>query len=144
MAEYKRPGMATGLANALIKAMNWFGVSPQGSQTLVVRGRKSGKWMSAPVNPMDFEGSRYLVAPRGDTHWARNLRAAGTGELRLGKKRVVFKAREVPEVERPKLIAAYLERWGTVTREHFGTSSMSPGEDELARLAARTPVFRIE
>ena len=30
-----------------------------------------------PVNLLDHDGQRYLVAPRGTTQWVRNLRAAG-------------------------------------------------------------------
>jgi len=50
---------------------------------LFVRGRHSGKRLSVPVAPpFEYEGRRYLVSPLGDTHWARNLRAAGEGVLR--------------------------------------------------------------
>jgi deazaflavin-dependent oxidoreductase (nitroreductase family) len=143
MAEYTRPSAITAVANWLITAANRAGLSPGGSNTLAVRGRKSGRWRTAPVNPLEFEGSRYLVAPRGETHWARNLRASGEGELRLGRKRERIHAEEVPEEKRPPIIAAYLRRWGNVTQAHFGASSTSPGADELARLAGRTPVFRV-
>jgi deazaflavin-dependent oxidoreductase (nitroreductase family) len=134
--------MAT-LGNRMVGLMNRLGMSPQGSHTLAVRGRKTGKEMTTPVNPMSHNGARYLVAPRGETHWARNLRATGEGELRLGRKSERIRTEEVAESERPELIAAYLKRWGSVTREHFGASSDTPDAAELQRLAARTPVFRV-
>lgn len=37
------------------------------------------------VRPVEVYGSRYLVVLLGDTQWARNLRAAGTAELREGE-----------------------------------------------------------
>jgi len=144
MAEYRKPGRLLAVGNLLIRLLNRLGLSPQGAQTLAVVGRKTGRVISTPVNPLALDGERYLVAPRGDTHWARNLRAGGRAELRLGRCTEQISAVEVPIADRPPIISAYLKRWGNVTREHFGASSNTPGEEELARLAARTPVFRIE
>jgi hypothetical protein len=142
VAEYKKPGFMVNALNALVKVMNRAGISPQGSHTLVVKGRTSGKPRSMPVNPMEFQGSRYLVAPRGETHWVRNLRASGEADLSLRKTEHI-RTEEVADNEKPAIILAYLDRWGGVTREHFGASSNHPDEAELGRLAARTPVFRI-
>ncbi len=60
--------------------------------TLAVRGRSSGEWRTVPVNVLELDGARYLVAPRGDTQWVRNLRAAGTGELRIKGRTEAFSA----------------------------------------------------
>ena len=57
------------------------GISLMGSRVLVVRGRKSGDLRRTPVNLMELDGERYLVAPRGNTEWVRNVRAAGGAEL---------------------------------------------------------------
>ncbi|MEC4019066.1 hypothetical protein QMK28_22880 [Streptomyces sp. H27-D2] len=59
-----------------------------------MRGRKSGEWRRAPVNPITFEGEQYLVSVRGEAEWARNMRAAGGGELRVGRSPAF--GREVP------------------------------------------------
>lgn len=96
-----------------------------------------------PVNPLHFEGKRYLVAPRGDTHWVRNLRATGEGELRLGRKRETIRASEVPDEEKAPILRAYLDRWAGVTASHFGVSK-KPTDEEIARVVPRSPVFRIE
>ena len=143
MSEYKKPGFGTRAANQLVMLVNRLGISPSGAHTLVVRGRSSGEDRTAPVNPLELEGQRYLVAPRGETHWVRNLRADPNARLRLGRKTEPIRAFEVPEAEKPVIISAYLERWGGVTREHFGASE-HPDDDELTQLAVRTPVFRIE
>jgi hypothetical protein len=63
------------------------GISVWGSRILEVRGRKSGEPRRTPVNMLTFDGQTYLVAPRGHTQWVRNLRAAGEGDLLLGRKR---------------------------------------------------------
>lgn len=101
--------------------------------TLAVRGRRTGHWRTVPVNVLAFDGERYLVAPRGETDWVRNLRAAGAGELRRGSRVERFRAIEVPEEQRPRVIAAYLERWGYQVKSQF---------QELPDPADH-PVFRI-
>jgi deazaflavin-dependent oxidoreductase (nitroreductase family) len=81
--------------------------------TLAVRGRRTGRWRSVPVAVLEHGGSRYLVAPRGQTDWVRNLRAAaGRGRLRRRGHREEFRAVEVPVAERPALIEVYLDRYG--------------------------------
>jgi hypothetical protein len=80
--------------------------------SLTIRGRISGRTYTMPVLPLDYEGRRYLVAPRGNTHWARNLRAVGEGELRLGGRRIHFKAIEIPATQRAPLVAAYVQQHG--------------------------------
>src|SRR5882672_1042269 len=73
------------------------GISVWGSRVLYVRGRTSGQWRSNPVNVLTYEGRRYLVAPRGQTQWVRNLRAAGGGELRVGRRVETFTATELAD-----------------------------------------------
>ena len=51
------------------------GVSVWGSRELRVRGRTSGEWRTTPVNLLTLDGEQYLVAPRGETQWVRNLRS---------------------------------------------------------------------
>jgi len=80
--------------------------------TLSVRGRTSGRWRSVPVAVLDHGGERYLIAPRGNTEWARNLRAAKSGRLQRKGRVEEFEAIEVPADERPPLIAVYLEQFG--------------------------------
>ena len=62
------------------------GISLFGSRVLEVTGRTSGEPRRTPVNLLTFEGERYLVAPRGDTQWVRNLRASGEGRLLVGSR----------------------------------------------------------
>jgi len=79
--------------------------------TLAVRGRKTGKWYTVPVWPLDHEGRRYLVAPRGNTHWARNLRASGECELRDGRRVDRFKAVELSPEDAAPIVKLYVERY---------------------------------
>jgi deazaflavin-dependent oxidoreductase (nitroreductase family) len=102
--------------------------------TLAVRGRRSGAWHTVPVNVLEMDGARYLVAPRGTTDWVRNLRAAGQGELRRRGRTEPFRATELPDSEKTLILDAYLARWGKEVRGQFR---------ELPD-AADHPVFRIE
>ena len=73
------------VVNRLVRRLTRMGVSVRGSRELRHLGRTSGAWHSIPVNLLTVDGEDYLVAPRGTTQWVRNVRAAGGGELRLGR-----------------------------------------------------------
>jgi hypothetical protein len=71
------------------------------------------------VNVLEVDGRRYLVAPRGETEWVRNLRAAGEGELRSRGGVERFRVTEVPDEQKPPLVQAYLDRWGSQVKDQF-------------------------
>jgi len=145
MAYYNRPGwFDLKIQNPAIAAMTRVGISVWGSRVLRVRGRTSGEWRTAPVNLLTHEGRRYLVAPRGQTQWVRNLRVAGSGELLLGKRIEQFRAVEMGEAEKVPILRAYLKRWKAEVGRFFrGVSADSP-EESLRRIAPDHPVFRVE
>jgi deazaflavin-dependent oxidoreductase (nitroreductase family) len=142
---YKRPGWFT--KHVFNRAVAWLtaaGVSVWGSRVLRVRGRRSGEWRETPVNVMTHDGHRYLVAPRGHTQWVRNLRAAGQGELRLGRKTEQFHATELADDDKPGLLRAYLKRWKAESGAFFEGVGPESSEAEMRRIAPDHPVFRIE
>jgi deazaflavin-dependent oxidoreductase (nitroreductase family) len=142
---YVRPGWFTNhVGNPLVALLTRAGISVWGSRELRIRGRKSGEWRTTPVNLLTFEGDRYLVAARGVTHWVRNLRAAGQGELRVGRHREAFRATELPDDEKPPILRAYLKRWKMEVGVFFGGVGADSSEDDLRRIAPDHPVFRIE
>lgn len=84
---YRRPGWFTRkVVNPVTAGLTRMGFSVAGSRVLRVRGRSSGQPRSNPVNVLTLNGKRYLVSPRGQSDWVRNLRAAGEGELVVGKR----------------------------------------------------------
>lgn len=143
-AHVKKPGWFT--VNVLNRTVAWLtrrGLSVWGSRVLAVRGRKSGQWRTTPVNLLTVDGRQYLVAPRGHVQWTHNMRAAGGGELRLGRKVDAFTAAEVGDDEKVPLLRAYLRRWKAEVGVFFnGVGPDSPDAD-LRRIAADHPVFRI-
>lgn len=116
----------------------------RGSRVLSVKGRKSGKWRSTPVNPLTIGEARYLVAPRGDTQWVRNIRVSGEGVLKLGRKSETIRVVEVADGEKPPILRAYLKNWAAETKRFFGVADANVPDDELARIAPNHPIFRIQ
>jgi deazaflavin-dependent oxidoreductase (nitroreductase family) len=142
---YKRPGWFTRhIFNPAVAVATRLGLSVWGSRILQVRGRSTGQLRATPVNLLTHDGGTYLVAPRGVTQWVRNLRVAGEGELRLGRKHDAFRAHELADAEKPDVLRAYLRRWKMEVGVFFdGVDADSPVE-ELQRIAPDHPVFRIE
>ena len=142
---YKKPGWFTRFVfNPIVAGLTRLGISVLGSRVLRVRGRKSGEWRTVPVNLLVHEGQRYLVAPRGETQWVKNIRVAGGGELQLGRKAEPITVVELGNEEKPALLRAYLKRWKAEVGVFFdGVSSDSPEED-VRRIAPNHPVFRIQ
>src|SRR5207302_10710640 len=115
------------------------------SRVLRVRGRKTGEMRTTPVNLLTHDGTRYLVAPRGETQWVRNLRAAdGAGELALGRRVEPFRGVELADDQKPDVLRAYLKRWKAESGVFFDGVGADSSDAEVARIARRHPVFRIE
>jgi deazaflavin-dependent oxidoreductase (nitroreductase family) len=140
----KRPGWFTkNVFNRFVSLLTRLGASVMGSRVLEVRGRSSGEPRRTPVNLLVFEGARYLVAPRGNTQWARNLRAAGEGRLLVGRRSEPFRATELADEDKPPLLRAYLERWHVEVGAFFDGVGPGASEEELRQIAPRHPVFRL-
>ena len=119
------------------------GLSLKGARVLSVRGRKSGEWRDTPVNPLSFAGRRYLVAPRGETQWVRNLRVSRQARLTLGRTTETVAVEEVADHEKPPILRAYLRAWAWEVKAFFPGVGPDASDDVLARIASGHPVFRI-
>lgn len=141
---YQRPDWFTEhLFNPAVAALTRLGLSVAGSRVLEVPGRTSGEPRRTPVNVLVLDGERYLVAPRGRTHWVRNLRVSGEGRLILGRHAEPFTATEVADDDKPELLRRYLKRWKWEVGAFFdGVGPDSPAA-ELRRIAPDHPVFSI-
>jgi deazaflavin-dependent oxidoreductase (nitroreductase family) len=108
----KTPWFIRNVMNPIFKRTGAFPI-------LTVRGRRSGKTFRTPINVLDLDGAQYLCSPRGETNWSRNLRSNGECALTIKGQERRFRATEVPPAERPRIIDAYLARWGNQTRGQF-------------------------
>lgn len=129
--------------NSVIGWLARHGVSLAGSAELSVAGRKSGRMQRIPVNPHTCEGGQYLVSARGHSQWVRNMRAAGAGELRVGRKVRTFTAVELPDAEKLPVLRTYLEKWGWQVNQFFNGVTASSTDEEIIACAGDHPVFRI-
>jgi deazaflavin-dependent oxidoreductase (nitroreductase family) len=141
----QKPGWFT--VNVMNRAVAWLtrrGLSVWGSRVLAVRGRKSGEWRRTPVNVLTLGDERYLVAPRGHVQWTHNMRAAGGGQLLLGRKVEDFTATEVSDDAKPPILRAYLKRWKAEVGAFFDGVGPDSTDEQLRAIASRHPVFRIQ
>jgi deazaflavin-dependent oxidoreductase (nitroreductase family) len=135
--------MTRHVLNPVIRALVRAGISLRGARELHVQGRSTGEWHKIPVNLLTHDGTTYLVAPRGTTQWVRNLRASGTGRLRIGRRVDVFNAVELADDDKPALLRAYLKLWAFEVGKFFeGVDANSP-ETRIREIAGGFPVFRI-
>jgi deazaflavin-dependent oxidoreductase (nitroreductase family) len=140
---YIKPTGADAAFNKIVGLLTGAGISVMGSRVLAVKGRKSGQWRTVPVNLLIVDGARYLVAPRGETEWVRNIRVAGGGELRLGRKREPITVAELPNTEKPLVIREYLRRWGWEVGKFFEGLTRDATDEQIMTVAPGFPVFRV-
>ncbi|WP_446666097.1 nitroreductase family deazaflavin-dependent oxidoreductase [Flexivirga sp. B27] len=137
--------LGTRITNVLVKGLSRLGISAFGAKELVVIGRTSGEPRSTPVNPVRVDGQLYLVAPRGQTQWVRNVRHTPRITLRSGRSEEIYDAREVQDASAVPVMRHYLKRWAWEVGRFFpeGVTAKS-SDDELAAVVANHPVFRLE
>ncbi len=142
---YREPGHLTKrIMNPFVMLMMRAGISVWGSRILEVRGRKSGAPRRTPVNVLELDGTQYLVSPRGEGQWVRNLRAdGGRLALLLGHRRDERIAEELPDSEKPPVLRAYLRRWKMEVGVFFDGVTADSDEPEVQRIAPDHPIFRL-
>jgi len=141
---YRAPGWFTrNVFNRFVAFLTRRGVSVVGSRVLAVRGRSSGEWRTTPVNLLVHDDRRYLVSPRGEGQWVRNLRTAGRGELRVGKRVEEFRARELDDDEKVDVLRAYLAKWKFEVGVFFGGVGPKSTDDEIRAIAGDHPAFEV-
>jgi deazaflavin-dependent oxidoreductase (nitroreductase family) len=118
------------------------GIGPSYMYLLQVRGRKSGRLYETPVNMMDVDGKRYLVAPRGRTQWVRNAEATGEITLKRGRSSQSFRLRPIADAEKPAFLKLYLERYVAAVQRYFSLKAGSPPE-AFREIAPNYPVFEL-
>ena len=140
---YLRPGAVDRILGRTLVVLIRIGLIRGHFYVLEVRGRKSGKTISLPVDPLDFEGRRYLVCARGNSNWVRNARSAGEIVLARSMRRHRYAVSELPPSARPPVLKAYLDRFAGEVQRFFPVPKGSPIE-AFNDLAPRYPVFELQ
>lgn len=147
MPAFREPTRVEKLFNRIFGFLVGLGLGLKHNYLLQVRGRKSGRIYSTPVNLLevssaDSRAKRFLIAPRGRTQWVRNAEAAGEVTLKKGRARHNFCLHVIPEDEKPALLKLYLERFATTVQRYFPV----PAGAELQafrEIARDYPVFEL-
>jgi deazaflavin-dependent oxidoreductase (nitroreductase family) len=141
-ADFLKPSSAERLFGRALVALVRIGLVRGHFFVLEVRGRKSGRTIALPVDPIDIGGHRYLVSARGETQWVRNARAAGEVVLARAFRRHRYAVRELSPGERPPILKAYLDCFATEVQRFFPIQKGSPAE-AFNDVALRYPVFEL-
>ncbi len=142
LPEFLEPKLIEKFFNRAFGFLVGLGFGLQHNYLLQVRGRKTGRVCATPVNVLDVQGKRYLVAPRGRTQWARNAESVGEITLKKGRYRQSFRLRPIPDAEKPELLKLYLERFATTVQRYFPVQAGSD-RDAFRELAPNYPVFEL-
>jgi len=142
VAAFRAPRPLERTFNRALGALVGLGLGPRDYYVLQVRGRKSGRLFSTPVNVIELQGTRFLVAPRGRTQWVRNGEAAGEVALKRGRNVRRFRLRAIPDIGKPSVLRAYLDRFRATTQRYFPVPAGTPPK-AFAAIAPRYPVFEL-
>ena len=140
---YDEPNRTARAANGLIGWLAELGISIAGTRALRVRGRKTGKSRGVVVNVLRVDGVDYVVSPRGNTQWVRNVRAAGVVDVGPRWRRRRLRTTEVADPAKADLLKRYLDRWYWEVKGHIAGLTPDSGDDEIHAAAPSIPVFAL-
>src|SRR5579863_10337294 len=126
LPEFRAPTAIERAFNRVFGFLVGLGLGFSHNYLLQVRGRKSGKIYSTPINLLELGGKRFLVAPRGRTQWVRNAEAAGEVTLKKGRTRQGFRLRPIADGDKPEILKAYLDSFKREVQQYFPVAAGSP------------------
>jgi deazaflavin-dependent oxidoreductase (nitroreductase family) len=142
LPSFRQPSAVERAFNKVFGFLVGLGLGFSYNYLLQVRGRKSGKIYSTPVDLLERGGKRFLVAPRGRTQWVRNAEAAGEVTLKKGRTRLQFRLRALSEQEKPEILKAYLDQFKKEVQTYFPLPAGSPVE-AFNELVGSYPAFEL-
>jgi deazaflavin-dependent oxidoreductase (nitroreductase family) len=142
LASFRAPSAGERVFNRIFGFAVGLGLGFPYNYLLQVRGRKSGKIYSTPIDLLELGGKRFLVAPRGHTQWVRNAEAAGEVTLKKGGKRLKLGLRALSDQEKPEILKAYLDQFRREVQRYFPVPADSPAE-AFRELVQSYPAFEL-
>lgn len=140
---YEEPNRAARAANRVIRWLAEAGISIAGTRALRVRGRTTGKPHAVVINLLTVDGVDYLVSPRGNTQWARNVRAAPVVEVGPRWHRRSLRASEVEDAAKPEVLRRYLARWYWQVKDYVAGLTPDSSDEQFRAAASAIPVFAL-
>ena len=142
MPTFRKPSAGEAIFNRVFGFLVGMGLGFSYNYLLQVKGRKSGRLYSTPIDLLELDGKKYLVAPRGRTQWVRNAEAAGEVVLKRGRYRQTFSLRAITDEQKPKFLKAYLDRFRREVQRYFPLPADSD-EQAFAAIVRDYPVFEL-
>jgi deazaflavin-dependent oxidoreductase (nitroreductase family) len=142
LLEFRAPSAVGRLFNRIFGFAVGMGLGFSYNYLLQVRGRKSGKIYATPIDLLELDGKRFLVAPRGRAQWVRNAEAAGEVTLKKGRKQQRFGLRALSDQEKPEVLKAYLDHFKSEVQGYFPVPAGSPAES-FRELLPSYPAFEL-
>jgi len=139
---FLRPGPLERAMNKTVGLAARLGLVPRYVYLLEVRGRKTGKVYTTPVNLLAFKGRHFLVGGRGYSGWSKNAAAAGQVTLVRGSSTEQCRVTELPDDQKPEILHAYVNEYRRTVQRFFAVPATSPVEAFRA-IADRHPVFEV-
>jgi deazaflavin-dependent oxidoreductase (nitroreductase family) len=139
---FRKPNFFERILNKAFGVLVGLGIGLRHNYLVEVRGRRTGRVYSTPIDLLEFKEKRFLVAPRGRTEWVRNAESAGEIVLKRGSVRQKFRIRIVSNEEKPEILKAYLDRFNLTVQRYFPVRAGS-GSGAFAEIADRYPVFEL-
>jgi deazaflavin-dependent oxidoreductase (nitroreductase family) len=139
---FRKPNFFEQILNKGFGVLVGLGIGLRHNYLLQVPGRKTGQVYSTPIDLLEIEGRRFLVAGRGRTQWVRNAESAGAVVLKRGTTRQKYRIRVVPNEEKPEILKAYLDRFRFTVQQYFPVRAGSDPR-AFAEIAECYPVFEL-
>jgi deazaflavin-dependent oxidoreductase (nitroreductase family) len=133
-------------ANRVVRTLTRLGLPLGTVRVLIVPGRRSGEPRETPVSPLTVDGRRYVVSALPQSDWARNIRAAGRGELAEGRHRSPVTLIEVTDAAEARAVLRAFPRevpGGVSFYVRLGLVDRAD-PDQFEAIADRVAVFRME
>lgn len=138
----QKPSAAAAIFNRVFGFLVGLGIGPRYMRLLQVRGRKTGRVYSSPVNMLEVRGKSYLVAPRGRTQWVRNSEATGEILLKRGSMQRKYRLLPVTDAEKPDILKLYLDSYKSAVQRFFPVPAGSPPA-AFRDISSNYPVFEL-
>jgi hypothetical protein len=74
----------------------------------------------------------------------RNIRVAGGGELRIGRRVEVIRVTELADADKAAVLREYLRRWKAEVKVFFDGIDVDATDEQLLEIAAGFPVFAVD
>lgn len=129
------------LGNRIISTLLMVGLPPGSTYLLATQGRMTGQIHTTPVQLVEDEDGRYLVAPYGSVNWVHNVQANPRIQLRRGRKVEHLEAVQVETAEAGPVLKRYVSE-APIVKDYFDAP---PDADvsEFEKEAGKHPVFRL-